>query len=144
MIVNAVAPFEGELVWVGTPSGGQTRNGEEWKSVDFVLKYTNLKMQEDHICLNAFGVDRVNRLLNVPIGKTLRVTFQPTAREYNGNWYGKNTVFGISIVKEQKEGRQEAERAPATDPVQSAPAYNQSQTVSSAQAQGADDEDLPF
>ena len=143
MIVNAVAPFEGELVWVGTPSSGQTRNGEEWKSVDFVLKYTDMKMQEGHICLNAFGVDKVNRLLNMPLGTTLRVTFQHTAREYNGNWYGKNTAFGISVVTDQTPAQQKEEQKPA--PQASAPVYNQNQTVSTSQPQGAnDEEDMPF
>lgn len=133
MIVNAIAPFEGELIWVGTPSSGQTRSKEEWKSVDFVLKYTDGKMQEAHICCNAFGVDRVNRLLAMPIGTTLRVTFQPSAREYNGKWYGKNEVLGISVVNEQKK----EEPKPQAEAPASAPAYTP--------APAADpDGDLPF
>lgn len=101
MVVNAIAPWEGKLVWVGTPNGGFTQSGEEWKSVDFVLSYIDGKLQERNICLNAFGVDKVNRLLSTPIGTTLRVTFQPTAREYNEKWYGKNEAFGITVLQPQ-------------------------------------------
>ena len=101
MVVNAIAPWEGKLIWVGTPSGGQSQNGEEWKAVEFALSYTDGKLQERNICLNAFGVDRVNKLLSTPLGTMLRVTFQPTAREYNGKWFGKNEVFGISVLQPQ-------------------------------------------
>lgn len=100
MVVNAIAPWEGRLVWVGTPNGGQSQNGEEWKSVEFVLSYTDGKLQERNICLNAFGVDKVNRILSTPLGTNLRVTFQPTARQYNDKWFGKNEVFGISVIQQ--------------------------------------------
>lgn len=112
MVVNAIAPWEGKLVWVGTPNGGFSQNGEEWKSVDFVLSYTDGKLQERNICLNAFGTEKVNRLLSTPLGTLLRVTFQPTARQYNDKWFGKNEVFGISVIQPQ-----------AQPPVQQAPQY---------------------
>lgn len=115
MVVNAIAPWEGKLTWVGTPNGGQSQNGEEWKSVEFVLTYTDSKLQERHIHLNAFGVDRVNKILSCPIGTQLRVTFQPTAREYNGKWYGKNEVFGITFPQPQVQ-TQAAQTAPQYTP----------------------------
>lgn len=120
MVVNAIAPWEGKLVWVGTPNGGFSQNGEEWKSIEFVLSYTDSKLQERKIYLNAFGTEKVNRIMSTPIGTTLRVTFQPTAREYNGKWYGKNEVFGITPVVPQS--------APAPAPVQQ-PQYAQPQQM---------------
>jgi len=102
MVVNAIAPWEGKLVWIGTPNGGFTQSGEEWRSVDFVISYTDGKMQERHICLNAFGKEKVDKLFATPLGTTIRVVFQPTAREYNGKWYGKNEVFGITIQQPQQ------------------------------------------
>ena len=133
MIVNAIAPYEGELVWVGTPSSGQTRSNEEWKSVDFVLKYTDGRMQENHICLNAYGVDKVNRIINFPIGTTLRVTFQLSAREYKDKWYGKNEVLGITVVNDQKK----EEPKPQPAPTASAPVNSQAPAPDP-------DGDLPF
>lgn len=112
MVVNAIAPFEGKLIWVGTPNGGNTQSGEEWKSVEFVISYTDGKLQERSIFLNAFGVDRVNRILNTPLGTMLRVTFQPTARQYNEKWYGKNEVFGIAVVNQQPEQAPAPQYAP--------------------------------
>lgn len=103
MVVNAIAPWEGKLTWVGTPNGGFTQNGEEWKSVDFVLTYIDGKMQERKIFLSAFGLDKVNKIFSVPLGTTIRVVFQPTAREYNEKWFGKNEVFGITIPQAQAQ-----------------------------------------
>ena len=163
MVVNAIAPWEGKLVWVGTPAGGQSQNGEEWKSVEFVLAYTDGKLQERHILFSAFGLDRVNRLLSTPLGTTLKVTFQPTARVYNEKWYGKNEVFGISVVQPQAQqaapapqyGTQMPPQAtafqqPAPQYQQPAPQYPQYQQLAPAPAQPpvapppADDGDLPF
>lgn len=153
MVVNAIAPWEGKLVWVGTPNGGQSQNGEEWKSVEFVLAYTDGKLQERNICLNAFGVDRVNRILSTPLGTVLRVTFSPTAREYNGKWYGRNEVFGITTVNQQaaqpQQSYQAAPPAPAPVPQQGtqlpqyAPAYQPPQPQYQ-QAAPSQDGDLPW
>ena len=162
MVVNAIAPWEGRLTWVGTPNGGQSQNGEEWKSVEFVLAYTDSKLQERHIHLNAFGADRVNKILSCPIGTTLRVTFQPTAREYNGKWYGKNEVFGITFPQPQQQTQAQPAPQPApqyppqfgTQMPQQAPVYQQPapQFVQPAPVQQAApqqkvinyDEDIPF
>ena len=123
MVVNAIAPWEGKIAWVGTPSGGVSQQtGEEWKSVEFVLAYTDSKLQERHIHLSAFGVDKVNRILSVPLGTTVRVTFSPTAREYNGKWYGKNEVYGITI---QPQAQAQPQPAPQPAPQYAQPQYPQ-------------------
>ena len=126
MVVNAIAPWEGKIAWVGTPSGGVSQQtGEEWKSVEFVLAYTDSKLQERHIHLSAFGVDKVNRILSVPLGTTVRVTFSPTAREYNGKWYGKNEVYGITIQPQAQAQPQPAPQYTQPQYPQPAPVYQQ-------------------
>ena len=155
MVVNAIVPWEGKLVWVGTPNGGFSQNGEEWKSVDFVLSYTDGKLQERNICLNAFGTEKVNRLLSTPLGTLLRVTFQPTARQYNDKWFGKNEVFGISVIQPQAQppvqqapqyppqyGTQMPQQAPAYPPAQ--PQYQPQSVQQQAPASHDDGSDLPW
>jgi len=158
MVVNAIAPWEGKLTWVGTPNGGMSQNGEEWKSVDFVLTYTDGKLQERNICLNAFGVDRVNRILSTPLGTMLRVTFQPTARQYNEKWYGKNEVFGITVIQPQAQPQQPAPQYPPQYPMQGtqmppqtpayqAPVYQQPVQAPASQGFPAGltaEDDIPF
>ena len=106
MVVNAVAPWEGQLIWVGTPNGGFSQtNGQEWKSVEFALKYTDMRLQEKHIVFSAFGLDIVNRILSIPIGTQVRVTWGPDARssqQQDGSvkWYGKFSAFGVTAVQQ--------------------------------------------
>lgn len=128
MVVNAIAPWEGKLIWVGTPNGGFNQNGEEWKSVEFAISYTDGKLQERQILFSAFGIEKVNRITNMPLGTLLRVTFQPTARQYNEKWYGKNEVFGISVIQQQAQPAPQYAPQPQYPPQgtaipQQAPAY---------------------
>jgi len=105
MTTNAVAPWEGRLFWVGTPNGGRNRNGEEWKSVDFGLVYQDHQMQEQRIVFNIFGVEKVDRLMNIPLGTEIRVTWTPDARESNGKWWPKFNAFGIRVLEDDANSR---------------------------------------
>ena len=143
MQTNETAPFEGQLVWVGTPRSGRKKSGEEWRSVDFVLKYTTASGKEDHIMFSAFGIEKVNTVLSTEIGAKLRVTYSPTAREYNGKWFGSNNVWGVYDPDKKNDGAP-ANTAPAPNTQTvlppSAPAYQPQATGESAD----DDSDLPF
>lgn len=104
MVVNAVAPWEGQIIWVGTPNGGMTQSGQEWKSVEFALKYTDMRLQEKNIVFNAFGIDLVNKILSIPIGTAVRVTWSPDARRSNQQdgsvrWFGKLSAFGVQPIQ---------------------------------------------
>lgn len=132
MVVNAVAPWEGQLIWVGTPNGGVSQqNGQEWKSVEFALKYIDMRLQEKHIVFSAFGLDIVNRILSFPIGTHVRVTWSPDARsaqQQDGSvkWYGKFSAFGITNIQQtatQVAAQPAPQGYPAATPAQPAPVY---------------------
>jgi hypothetical protein len=117
MVTNSISPFEGSLVWVGTPNSGTSQStGQPWKMVDFVLKYTDHKMQEQYIALTASGVERVDKLIALPLGTMLRVEFQISARksEYNGQerWWGALNVFRITPVAQGHPAQQAAPQQP--------------------------------
>ena len=169
MVVNAVAPWEGQLIWVGTPNGGFSQtNGQEWKSVEFAVKYTDMRLQEKHIVFSAFGLEIVNRILSTPIGTTVRVTWSPDARsvqQQDGSvkWYGKLSAFGVTAVQQtadqpatqpaqqyapQPPFPQQAAPAPQQAPAYPAqPAYPQPQYAITPQAvpqPPVPDDDIPF
>ena len=96
--LNAVSPWMGELEWVGDPRTGTSKKGNEWKSVDFVLKYADPQGNEGHILFSAFGAEKVDKILSAPIGTTLKVMWRPDAREYNGKWFGKLDVYDVSVA----------------------------------------------
>ena len=100
MAINAVAPWEGILEWVGEAASGTTRTGNEWANVDFALKYQDHQMNEKVIVFQAYGVDRVNKLCSLPVGTPLKVLWWPEANQSrDGRYFPKNTAISISVVK---------------------------------------------
>ena len=96
MAVNAVAPFEGVLEYVG-----EVNSGSNWKSVDFAIRYTDHQMNENLICFNAFGEDKVNKIINLPLGTPLKVVWWPKTNQSKstGKCYPMNAAINISVVK---------------------------------------------
>jgi len=114
---NKVAPWEGRLEWVGEPRTGKTKKGNDWTSVDFVLKYTDEQDYERHVMFNVFGDEKVNTIIACEIGTKIRVDWRPDAREYNGRWFGKNEVYGITVIEdEEKKGTELPPQAPSYVP----------------------------
>lgn len=128
MVINSISPFEGALVWIGQPSSGTSQStGLPWKVVDFVIKYIDRNMQEQNMLLTASGVERVDKLLAIPLGTILRVNFQISARksEYNGQekWWGSLNVMSITPVINQQPAQQQQQTAPTAQPAQQQPSY---------------------
>lgn len=113
MAVNAVAPWEGVLDWVGEPNEGEGKNGK-WKSVDFVLKYQDHQMNEKFITFSAFGVDKVDKLLAIPKGTAIKVVWWPDANhvERTGKWYPKNTAISIGLANPEAKSARTDIRVP--------------------------------
>lgn len=153
MVTNSISPFEGSLVWVGTPNSGTSQfTGQPWKMVDFVLKYTDYKMQEQYIALTASGVERVDKLITLPLGTMLRVEFQISARksEYNGQekWWGALNVFRITPMAQEQPAQQATPRQPVQqglNPPQQ-PVYQQpaQQPIPTLAPEAQPSDDLPF
>ena len=114
MAINAVAPWEGALEWVGEPNEGKTQAGKDWKSVDFTLKYTDSQMNEKFITFSAFGVERVDKLLSLPIGTMLKVIWWPESNQARstGKYYPKLNVISIGLVKPEAKPAETNVRRP--------------------------------
>jgi len=106
--LNAVSPWMGELEWVADPRSGKSKKGNDWKSVDFVLKYKDSQGNEGHILFNVFGAEKVDKILSAPLGTIVKVMWRPDAHEYNGKWYGKLDAYDVSVQAEKKEERRQA------------------------------------
>lgn len=134
MKVNKIAPFEGELVWLGEMRQGVSQKGREWQSIDFVIKYNDGKY-ERQLNIQAFGAEKVGLLMSTPIGTRLRVEWEPDSHEYNGRWYTKASALDIKVVEQEE---QEAPKKETSLPPGS-PAYNPQPAE-----ENASDGDLPF
>ena len=144
MKTNTIAPFEGELVWLGEMRQGVSQKGKDWQAIDFVIKYADGNYN-CNLCLQAFGAEKVGLLMATEIGSKLRVEWRPSSREYNGKWYTGAEAKDIKVLDEQKAGKAES---PAPDgavvhPATGAPTFPNASNASSATAEDKD-EDLPF
>lgn len=145
MPVNAVAPWEGELVWVGEPNSGKTQNGKEWMSVDFTLKYQDSQMNEKHITFNVFGADKVEKLLKMPEGTMLKVVWWPDANEArNGKWYPKLSAISIGLAQTQKQPATEKVAAPYFPPNPVQQQFGQQVPITGFDGTDDPSGDLPF
>ena len=98
-----VAPYQGLLHWVDQPRSGVTQStGNPWKSVQFVLKYLNHQMKEEFIVFDMQGVENVDRLLSLPLGTEIRVSWRPQARKWDDQqgqtkWFGAFNAFNFRV-----------------------------------------------
>ena len=73
-VVNAVSPWEGKLHWVGQVVSGQSQStGNPWKRVDFTVSYVDAQLQNKFVTFSLSGVDKVDRLLQIPLGATINM-----------------------------------------------------------------------
>ena len=105
MLVNAVAPWEGTIAWVGQPKEGTSqKTGNAWKMVDFTLKWINHQMQEKYIVFSLSGAENVNKLLQMPLGAQVRVNWTPDANQFTDStgavkWFPKFNATAVNEVR---------------------------------------------
>ena len=109
MAINAVAPWEGELIWKG-----EVNQYNNWKSIDFTLKYTNSQMEDEYITFNAFGEDKVNKILSYPEGTMLKIVWWPksNASKSGDRWFVKNNVISIGLAQPEVKSADTKIKAP--------------------------------
>lgn len=133
-VINVVSPWMGWIVWMGEPRTGKSKKGNEWKSMDFTLKYADAQGQEQNITFSLFGAEKVDKVQSAGIGARVKVMWRPESHEYMGRWYARLEAFDIDVYEEIKETP-----AKSTTMPDSAPSYTPQQTPT-----GAPGPDLPF
>lgn len=106
--INMVAPYQGVLEWVGRPKGGTSQSGNEWKSVNFTIKYLDSQMREQHVTFTLTGAEKVDRLLALPMGSEIKVLWRPTSNKYtDGNgveqWFPQLSAFSVASLRKAVE-----------------------------------------
>ena len=147
MAENAVAPWRGQLEWVDEPLEGKTRNGTTWKRVNFALKYQDHQLQDKVMVFSVFGADRVDKLLDTPIGTELKVVWVPEANQgRDGKYYSTNSAISISREKkvESASTKITAPNFPEYPPRQSTSFPSGSPAYAPLPSARDDEDNLPF
>ena len=121
--------LEGRIVSKLNVQSGTSARGA-WSKQEFILEYQEGNFPSQ-VCLNVWGEDKVRELGKFQVGDKVKVSFNLSAREYNGRWYNDIRAWRIEPAVAAP-----ANLAPAA-PVQDLPAEPFPQ-------QSDFGEDLPF
>jgi hypothetical protein len=87
-----------------------------WSKQEFILEYQEGNFPAQ-VCMNVWGEDKVRELDKYQVGDKVKVSFNLSAREYNGRWYNDVRAWRI----EPAGSAPAAPQAPVTPAAPSAP-----------------------
>lgn len=134
-------------------SGVSQRNGNSWKSQEFILEYYWFpnQVEPSHMVMRVFGEEKINKF-NLQPNDNVKVRFHLEAHEYNGRWYNESaqvldvTFVGASAGKNNQAanatGTMAQQPTVATGTVAQQPTDGATGTPTETQQEGSDD--LPF
>ena len=135
-------------------SGVSQRNGNSWKSQEFVLEYYWFpnQVEPSHMVMRVFGEEKINKFTLQP-NDNVKVRFHLEAHEYNGRWYNESAqVLDVTFVGASAGKNNQA--ANATGTMAQQPTAYATGTVAQQPTAGAtgtptethqeDSDDLPF
>ena len=135
-------------------SGVSQRNGNSWKSQEFVLEYYWFpnQVEPSHMVMRVSGEEKINKF-NLQPNDNVKVRFHLEAHEYNGRWYNESAqVSGVTFVGASAGKNNQA--ANATGTMAQQPTTDTTGTVAQQPTAGAtgtptesqqkDSDDLPF
>lgn len=102
-----------------------------WSKQEFIFEYQEGNFPAQ-VCMNVWGEDKVRELDKYHVGDKVKVSFNLSAREYNGRWYNDVRAWRI-------EPAGIASAAPAVPPAPVAPPPSEVPGFDSMS-----DDDLPF
>lgn len=130
--------IKGKIYHVGSiESGKSERTGNEWQRQNFVVEVQTGNFYKK-ISLNIMGasLERFGHLIEK--GKTVNVSFDINAKEYNGRWYNELTVWLIT------EDNTEANKAATTVHTSDGKTVESGQTETSPFPPMTDDNGTPI
>jgi hypothetical protein len=108
----------GKLTTLLEPQTGNGRNGT-WTKRDFVIETTENYPKQ--ICFAVWG-DKVAELNSFQIGESLKISFDPSSREFNGRWYTELKAWKVERLSAAQSSAPDAAPAPSSDWLDSLPA----------------------
>jgi hypothetical protein len=88
----------GRLAYKGEVESGMAKNGNAWYRQTIVVDVEGYKGSFRKVALQASG-NMVGEIEKVQIGERVEVTYQVTAREWNGKWYNNVDLYNISSLE---------------------------------------------
>lgn len=125
-------------------SGVSQRNGNSWKSQEFILEYFWFpnQVEPSHMVMRVFGEEKIKKF-NLQPNDNVKVRFHLEAHEFNGRWYNESAqVSGVIFVGASAGKNNPTANATSTTVAQQQPTTDATGTP--AEAQQGESNDLPF
>ena len=132
---------------VGEREGVSQRNGLPWKTAEFLVEVPGQYPRHTNFSVSDGQVGRISRFESL-IGKTVTVSFDIDAHEYQGRWF--NEIRAYNVVRGQVQPAAGAPvaaapaAAPATAPAAAGPAPVAPPPSFDDMPAEVDSDDLPF
>ena len=114
--------FTGKIIFALPAKSGLKKNGESWKSQEFVIENTEGQYPKK-MCFNVFGEDKI-KSFDIKLGEELKVSLDVDAKQWQERWFNS-----INAWKVEKVG---------------APSNNETQSNTTDSPNNDDDSSLPF
>ena len=136
-------------------SGVSQRNGNSWKSQEFILEYFWFpnQVEPSYIVMRVFGEEKIKKF-NLQPNDNVKVRFHLEAHEFNGRWYNEPAqVSGVTFVGASAGKNNPAANATGTVAQQQPTSYatgtvaqqpTAGATGTPTEAQQEESDDLPF
>ena len=135
-------------------SGVSQRNGNSWKSQEFVLEYYWFpnQVEPSHMVMRVFGEEKIKKF-NLQPNDNVKVRFHLEAHEYNGRWYNESAQV-LDVIFVGASAGKNNQAANATGTMAQQPTTDATGTIAQQPTAGAtgtptethqeDSDDLPF
>ena len=88
---------EGRILHIMDVKSGVSKNGKNWKTVDFVVEIPGQYPKK--VCFNLFGEERVGAFCDTcNVQDEVIVNFEIDAQEYLGKWYNKVSAWKVEKI----------------------------------------------
>lgn len=91
---------KGRIVHKGEIQSGTSQSGNGWARQTIVVEVEGFNGTYRKVALQC-GTQQVMDIQSMPESTKVEVSYQVTAREYNGRWYNNVDLFRIEAVAEQ-------------------------------------------
>lgn len=93
---------KGTIAFMSEVQSGTSQNGNAWYRQTIVVEVAGYNGTFRKVALQASG-DRVAELQHYMVGDRVEVTYQVTAREYQGKWYNNVDLYKIEPEGEMQQ-----------------------------------------
>ena len=88
--------FTGKIIFALPAKSGLKKNGESWKSQEFVIENTEGQYPKK-MCFNVFGDDKI-KSFDIKLGEDIKVSFDVDAKQWQERWFNSINAWKVERV----------------------------------------------